>query len=101
MDPRLKATDGRKGARGGGEPFLWGVATSGYQHQGGYNGPGHPHNNWCLSDANGTVMRTGCAADFWHRYAEDFTRCRDLDLNAFPLSLEWPRIQPTPGTESG
>jgi len=29
-----------------GEPFLWGVATSPYQSEGGYNGPGQPQTNW-------------------------------------------------------
>ena len=26
--------------------FLWGVSTSPYQHEGGYNGEGQPRNNW-------------------------------------------------------
>ncbi len=41
-------------------------------------------------------MRTGEAADFWHRYEEDFERCRQMGLNAFRLSVEWPRVQPAP-----
>jgi beta-glucosidase len=75
--------------------FLWGVATSGYQHEGGYNGPGQPHNNWCHAEVTGNVMRSGATAEFWTRYDADFQRCRDLGLNAFRLSLEWSRIQPT------
>jgi beta-glucosidase len=76
-------------------PFLWGVATSGYQSEGGYNGPGQPQNNWSQVEQTGEVMRTGAAADFWQRYDEDFQACQKLGLNAFRLSLEWSRIQPT------
>ncbi|WAL60420.1 glycoside hydrolase family 1 protein [Thermocoleostomius sinensis] len=76
-------------------PFLWGVATSGYQSEGGYNGNGQPQNNWSLSEARELVMRTGKAAEFWHRYAEDFQTCRQMGLNSFRLGLEWARIQPS------
>ncbi|NJR66182.1 MAG: glycoside hydrolase family 1 protein [Leptolyngbyaceae cyanobacterium CRU_2_3] len=75
--------------------FLWGVATSGYQSEGGFNQPGQPQNNWSLSEQHGTVMPTGTASDFWTRYAEDFRTCQTMGLNAFRLGLEWARIQPT------
>ncbi len=74
--------------------FLWGVATSGYQHEGGYNGPGQPHNNWCHAELAGSVMKSGPAAEFWTRYDDDFRVCERMGLNAFRLSLEWSRIQP-------
>jgi beta-glucosidase len=76
------------------ETFLWGVATSGYQSEGGYNGPGQPQNNWSRSEAKGAVMHTGKAAEFWKRYEEDFQTCQDMGLNSFRLGLEWARIQP-------
>jgi beta-glucosidase len=76
-------------------PFLWGVASSGYQCEGGYNGPGQPQNNWTHAEASGAVMRTGHATDFWNRYAEDFQNCRQMGLRAFRLSIEWARAQPT------
>ncbi|MGG6293384.1 glycoside hydrolase family 1 protein [Leptolyngbya sp. AN02str] len=75
--------------------FLWGVATSGYQSEGGYNQPGQPQNNWAQAEHHGSVMVTGAASDFWHRYAEDFQTCQDMGLNAFRIGLEWARIQPT------
>ena len=73
------------------EEFLWGVATSAYQAEGGYNGPGQPQTNWAAAEARGDVASTGRAADFWNRYEEDFARCRALGLNAFRLGLEWSR----------
>jgi len=75
--------------------FLWGVATSGYQHEGGYNSPGQPLNNWYHAEAAGRVQKSGRTAEFWSRYPSDFDLCRGLGLNAFRLSLEWSRIQPT------
>ena len=75
--------------------FLWGVASSGYQCEGGYNGADQPHNNWADLEAKKRVMRTGMAVDFWNRYEEDFARCRAMGLNAFRLSIEWARVQPS------
>ena len=81
------------------QPFLWGVASSGYQCEGGYNGTGQPQNNWAESETQDRVMRTGQASDFWHRYEEDFARCRAMGLSAFRLSIEWPRVQPSASTQ--
>lgn len=77
------------------EPFLWGVATSGYQSEGGFNGPGQPQNNWATAERDGDAAPTGRAADFWTRWREDLARCHALGLNAFRLGVEWARVQPT------
>jgi beta-glucosidase/6-phospho-beta-glucosidase/beta-galactosidase len=81
--------------------FLWGVASSGYQCEGGYNGDGEPQNNWSDAEHHGRVMRTGLAADFWNRYKEDFALARGIGLNAFRLSVEWPRVQPSASRQPG
>ena len=75
--------------------FLWGVATSAYQSEGGYNQTGMPHTNWAGAERRGDVEPVGDAAEFWSRYQADFDACRRLGLNAFRLSVEWSRIQPT------
>lgn len=77
------------------DDFLWGVATSAYQAEGGYNRAGEPRTNWADAEERGDVAVTGAAADFWHCYEQDFARCRELGLKAFRLGLEWSRIQPT------
>ncbi len=74
--------------------FLWGVATSAYQAEGGYNGPGEPITNWAAAERRGEVAPTGRTADFWRRYEEDFAACRAMGLSAFRMGLEWSRIQP-------
>jgi beta-glucosidase len=80
------------------DSFLWGVATSGYQSEGGYNASGQPQNNWSIAEARGSVMKTGSAAEFWTRYEEDFQRCQQMGLNSFRIGLEWARIQPSTST---
>lgn len=77
------------------QPLFWGVATSGYQSEGGYNGKGQPQNNWGQSEVKGLVMPTANASEFWTRYAEDFHTCQQMGLNAFRMGLEWARIQPS------
>lgn len=77
------------------DDFLWGVATSAYQAEGGYNGPGQPQTNWATAEAASDVAKLGNSAEFWTRFRSDFALCRQLGLNAFRLSLEWSRVQPT------
>jgi beta-glucosidase/6-phospho-beta-glucosidase/beta-galactosidase len=75
--------------------FLWGVSTSAYQSEGGYNGRNQPQTNWAGVEADQEVMSLGNAAEFWTRYPEDFALCRKMGLSAFRLSIEWSRVQPT------
>jgi len=76
------------------QAFLWGVATSAYQSEGGYNGPGEPQTNWAAAEARHDVVASGHAADFWTSYEADFAHCRAMGLNAFRLGIEWSRVQP-------
>jgi beta-glucosidase len=76
-------------------PFLWGVATSAYQAEGGYNGAGQPQTNWASAEARGDVPPTGMAADFWNRFDDDFALAQSMGLRAFRLGVEWSRIQPS------
>ncbi len=74
--------------------FLWGVSTSGYQCEGGYNGEGQPQTNWAVAEATGHAAHSGGASEFWTRYDSDFGLARNLGLNAFRLGIEWSRVQP-------
>lgn len=76
-------------------PFLWGVATSAYQSEGGYNGPDQPQTNWAAAERKGSVACLGNASEFWTRFESDFALCQGLGLNAFRLSIEWSRVQPS------
>ncbi len=77
--------------------FLIGVATSGFQVEGGFNGPGEPANNWVRWEQSGRVAPSGIACDFWARPAEALDRAASLGANAFRLSVEWARLEPEEG----
>ena len=73
---------------------LFGVATAGYQVEGGYNGPGEPANNWVRWERSGRVEPSGLACDFWRQPEEALDRAAALGCDAFRLSVEWARIEP-------
>jgi beta-glucosidase/6-phospho-beta-glucosidase/beta-galactosidase len=79
-----------------GEGFLVGVATSGYQIEGGFNGTDEPHNNWAGWEEMGRIERSGIACDFWRHPEEALDRAAALGCNAFRLSVEWARLEPHP-----
>jgi len=76
--------------------LLLGCATAAYQVEGGYNGPGQPANNWHAWESRPGNEPNGPAVGFWERPWADLDRCRALGLNAFRLSIEWARVQPSP-----
>jgi beta-glucosidase/6-phospho-beta-glucosidase/beta-galactosidase len=77
--------------------FLWGVSTSSFQVEGGLNGPGQPANNWEPWDRSGHVEPTGEALKFWTQPDELLDRAADIGCNAFRISIEWARVQPSSG----
>ena len=44
--------------------FFWGVATSAYQAEGGYNGQGEPQTNWAAAEVRGDVVAVGRRGGF-------------------------------------
>jgi beta-glucosidase len=80
------------------ENFRFGVATAGFQIEGGYNGPaGEPRNNWYGWESAGRVEPSGIALDFWHRYEEQLDRVASIGCDSFRLSVEWARCEPAEG----
>lgn len=75
--------------------FLWGVATSAYQSEGGMNAGTKLRTNWAKAEELAKVAPVGEAAGFWTRFRDDFELCHDLGLNAFRLGISWTRLQPT------
>jgi beta-glucosidase len=75
--------------------FLWGTATAAHQVE------GNNTNNqwWAWEQAGQTEGTSDLACDWWGgRWREDFDRAAEGGQNAHRLSVEWSRIQPTPGT---
>jgi len=79
------------------EGFLFGVATAGFQVEGGYNGPGEPANNWARWEAGGRIEPSGNACDFWMHPDEALDRAAAMGCDAFRLSVEWARLEPEEG----
>jgi beta-glucosidase/6-phospho-beta-glucosidase/beta-galactosidase len=77
--------------------FRFGVATAGFQIEGGYNGPGEPANNWYAWETEGRVEPSGVALDFWNRYEHHLDRAVAAGVDAFRLSVEWARCETADG----
>ncbi len=76
------------------EGFLFGVATAGFQVEGGYNGPGQPANNWVAWEQVGRVEPSGAAVGFWDHPEESLDRAAALGCNSFRFGVEWARVVP-------
>ncbi|MDA2806370.1 GH1 family beta-glucosidase [Nocardiopsis suaedae] len=76
--------------------FLWGVATSAHQVEGGADARGR--SVWDAFAAEPGRIRDGATAavacDHYRRSDEDTELLRRLGVSAYRLSLSWPRIQP-------
>ncbi len=81
--------------------FHVGAATAGYQIEGSFNGPDEPRNNWYDWDHTGKVEPAGIAIDSWNRWSEDLDAVARFGGNAYRLSIEWARVQPTVGPPAG
>jgi beta-glucosidase len=90
---RLNATAAKPGRFP--DKFLWGVATAGHQVEG---------NNvnsdmWLLEHVQPTLFKepSGDACDHYHRFRDDIALVAALGFNTYRFSLEWARIEPSPG----
>src|SRR5437867_311525 len=75
--------------------FLWGAAGAAHQTEG-----DNSHSGWWVHDqVAGTAAheRSGGACDSYNRFDEDWARAADSGENAIRFSIEWARIEPTPG----
>lgn len=82
------------------DKFLFGTSTSGYQSEGGFNGPDDPKNNWYYVERDGTMEPTGPGSRFWELYSEDLETAALMGCNGFRMGIEWSRVQPDEDPES-
>lgn len=77
------------------KPFLFGAATAGHQIEGNNTNS----DIWFLENIRPTRfgVRSGDACDSYHRYEEDIRLLKSFGLNCYRFSLEWSRIEPSPG----
>lgn len=78
--------------------FLWGVAASAYQVEGGAKEDGRGPSIWdTFSHTAGRTAdgATGdVAIDHYHRYRQDVELMAELGVDAYRFSLSWPRLLP-------
>ncbi|MFH1189239.1 MAG: glycoside hydrolase family 1 protein [Candidatus Omnitrophota bacterium] len=73
--------------------FLWGAGTSSHQVEG-----NNTNNDWWQWEQHvPPEMRSGQACDHWNRFEGDFKLAQTIGLTAYRFSLEWSRIEPSPG----
>jgi len=78
--------------------FTWGVATASYQIEGAAREDGKGLSVWdtfCRKEGNIWSGQSGdIACDHYHRYAKDIETMRKIGVNAYRLSISWPRVIP-------
>ncbi|MEZ5117659.1 MAG: GH1 family beta-glucosidase [Candidatus Nanopelagicales bacterium] len=78
--------------------FAWGTATASYQIEGGWDADGKGMSTWDAFVREPGKVLTGetgdVACDHYHRWESDLDLMHDLGVNAYRLSVGWPRIVP-------
>ena len=78
--------------------FIWGVATSAFQIEGGADADGKGPSIWdTFSHTPGKVIdgsNGDVACDHYHRYPEDVAIMSGLGVDAYRFSMAWSRVQP-------
>ncbi|MEU6402393.1 GH1 family beta-glucosidase [Streptomyces sp. NPDC046985] len=78
--------------------FLWGTATSAYQIEGAVAEDGRSPSIWdTFSHTPGKIDNDDhgdTACDHYHRWPEDIELMRRLGVNAYRMSVAWPRVKP-------
>ena len=75
--------------------FLFGVANSAFQAEGGFNRGDGPRNNFAEWERIGKVEPSGDSVRFWDNYEDHIKLAASLGLNAFRMGFSWSRVQPT------
>ena len=75
--------------------FLWGASTAGHQVE----GNNVTSDQWLLENVKPTLasVPSGDAVNSLELWAADLDLVKNLGLNAYRFSLEWPRIEPEQG----
>jgi len=76
---------------------LLGLSWSGWQAEGGFNGPGEPADNRVRLVRSGQAPTPWRMGDFWARPEPVLDRTAAMGCGAFGLSVEWARLEPAEG----
>jgi beta-glucosidase len=77
------------------DSFLWGAATAGHQIEGNNTNS----DTWFLEHTEPTAFAepSGTACNSFELWEDDLALVTDMGLTAYRFSVEWARIEPTPG----
>jgi len=75
--------------------FLWGAALSSYQCEG-----ENSNSDWYAWEKEKNLQQSGRACDHYRLFDRDFKEARNLNLNSLRFSIEWARVNPSPGVFS-
>lgn len=75
--------------------FLWGAGTAAHQVEGNNTNS----DMWLIESLpeSGFAERSGIACDHFRRYKHDIRLLSRLGFNTFRFSIEWARVEPSPG----
>ncbi|MFW6022164.1 MAG: GH1 family beta-glucosidase [Halanaerobiaceae bacterium] len=80
------------------ENFTWGAAAASYQIEGAAFEDGKGLSVWDMFSRKKGVIKNGdtgnVACDHYHRYKEDVAIMKEIGLQAYRLSISWPRVLP-------
>lgn len=78
--------------------FVWGVASSAYQIEGGWNCEGKGPSIWdtfCHQDSTISNGQTGdISCNHYEHYLEDIKLMHSLGIRSYRFSISWPRVFP-------
>lgn len=78
--------------------FIWGTSTSSYQIEGAVNEDGRGSSVWDEACRYQSIVQDGRsgdpACDHYHRWAEDIGIMKEIGVQAYRMSISWPRILP-------
>jgi len=79
--------------------FVWGVATSSFQIEGGARSDGKGLSIWdtfcAVPGAIADHSNADIACDHYHRWESDLDLIAGLGVNAYRFSVSWPRVRPS------
>lgn len=78
--------------------FIWGAAAAAYQIEGAWNEDGKTDSIWDVFCRKSGAIYNGhtgeVACDHYHRFREDIAIMKKIGIQAYRLSVSWPRILP-------
>lgn len=81
-------------------PFAWGISTSSLQYENRDEVPGDKdyfQRDWDLLVKKGKAPVVGNALWSWSYFNKDLEALKKIGVNSYRFSIEWARVEPTPG----